>query len=82
MKRCLCLDVMQCVGSLLFVSSKWKFKYRFLLPLQEAQAALQKKKKKINLPNSNYKEHILGTCIIQSISVHNEHAQVGGFVFF
>lgn len=35
------------------------------------------KKKKINLPNSNYKEHILGTCIIQSISVHNEQALVG-----
>lgn len=62
MERCLPpSDVMQCVGSLLFVSSKWKVKYRFLLPLQEAQAALEKK---INLPNSNYKEHILGTCII------------------
>lgn len=33
--------------------------------------------KKINLPNSNYKEHILGTCIIQEIAVYNnEGAQV------
>lgn len=37
-------DAVHCVGSLLLVTSKWKFKYRFLPPLQEAQAALQKKK--------------------------------------
>lgn len=33
--------------------------------------------KKINLPNSNYKAHILGACIIQSISVRSEHCTCG-----
>lgn len=67
-KRHVRLDVMQRVGAFRFVSAKWKYKYRFQLPPQRAQAAFRRKKK-VNLPNSNYKEHILGVCIIQNISV-------------
>lgn len=76
-KRCLPLfffcffDVIR-VGLLFFVSSKRKVKYRFLLPLQKHKLHFKKK----NLLNSNYKEHIPGTWIIQSLSVHNEPDRV------
>lgn len=36
------LSVVQRVVLLLFVSAKWEFKYRILLPPREAQAALEK----------------------------------------